>query len=261
MIFFLKFFDEKIRENIVFQTNLYIQQKQKGKSILPTKKRELYGFIGINLLMGYHKLPSWLDYWKCDPDLSVPFASSVMSRRFGQILWNLHVNDNSTIPAENKDRLYKLRPLIPSLKENFVKRYDASRYLSVDESMILFKGQSSMKQYNPKKTIKRGYKLWMIANTDGYINKFDVYQGKFDQVREDIKSFGLGKGVVLSMVDHLHNKNHEVYLDNYFTSIPLLEHLKNVGVHACGTIKANRKFLPTRLKQDKFMQRGESCSQ
>ena len=40
-----------------------------------------------------------------------------------------------------------------------------------------------MKQYNPnKKTIKRGYKLWMIAGTDGCINKFDVYQGKFEQV-------------------------------------------------------------------------------
>ena len=127
-------FDEKIRENIVFQTNLYIQQKQKSKSILPLKERELYGFIGINLLMGYHKLPSWPDYWKCDPDLSVPFVSSVMSRlRFGQIPWNLHVNDNSTIPAENKDKLYNLRPFITSLKENFVKLDDTSRYLSVDE--------------------------------------------------------------------------------------------------------------------------------
>ena len=29
--YFLKFSDKKIRENIVFQTNLYIQQKQNGK--------------------------------------------------------------------------------------------------------------------------------------------------------------------------------------------------------------------------------------
>ena len=166
-----------------------------------------------------------------------------MSRlRFGQILWNSHVNDNSAVPAENKDKLYKLRRFITSLKENFVKLYDASRYLNVDESMIIFKGRSSIKQYDPKKPIKRGYKLWIIADTDGCINKFDVYQGKFEQVPEDMKSFGLGECVVLSMVDHLHNKNHEVYLDNYFTSIPLLEHLKNVGVRACSTIKANRKF-------------------
>ena len=132
--FFLKVFDEKIRENIVFQTNLNIQQKQKRKSILPVKERGFYSFIGVNLLIGYHKLPSWLDYWKCDPDLSVPSVSSVMSRiRFVQILWNLHVNDSSTIPAEKKNKLYKLeRNLITSLKENFDKLYDASRYLSVD---------------------------------------------------------------------------------------------------------------------------------
>ena len=133
--------------------------------------------------MGYHKLTSWLNYWKFDPDLSVPFVSSVISRlRFGQILWNLHVNDNSAIPPENKDKLYKLRPLITCLKENYVKLYDASRYLSVDEIMILFKRRSSIKQYNPKKPVKRDYQLWMIPDAVGYINKFDVYQGKFEQV-------------------------------------------------------------------------------
>ena len=205
---------------------MYIQQKQKGKSILPVKERELYDFIGINVLMGYHKLPSWLDYWKYDLDLSVPFVCSVITRlRFGHILRNLHVNDNSAILAEYKDKLYKLRPLTTSLKENFVKLYDASRYLSVDESMILFKRQSSINQYNQKKNNK-----WMDISTDGHINKSDLYQGKFEQVPEDMKSFGLGERLVLSMVDHLHNKNHEVYLDNYSTSIPLLEHLKNVGV-------------------------------
>ena len=100
--------------------------------------------------------------------------------------------------------------------------------------MILFKGRTSIKQYKPEKTIKRsglgGYKPWMIAHTDGYINKFDAYQGKFKQAPENMQSFGLGEHVFLSMVDHLHNRNHEVYLDNFFTSIPLLEHLENVGV-------------------------------
>ena len=63
--------------------------------------------------------------------------------------------------------------------------------------------------------MKRGYKLWMIIDTNGYSNKFDVYQGKFEQVPEKMKCFGLGKRVVLSMVDHLHNRNHKVYVENY----------------------------------------------
>ena len=143
--YFLKFFDKNIKANI-FQSNLYVQQKQKGKSILPVKER-LYGS------MGYHKLPSWPNYRKWDPDFAVPGVSSVISRlRLGQILCNLHVNVNSAISAENKDKLFKLRPLITSLKEKYVKLYDVSWYLSVDESMILFKGRSSIKHYDPKKT-------------------------------------------------------------------------------------------------------------
>ena len=47
--------------------------------------------------------------------------------------------------------------------------------------MILFKGRKSIKQDNPMKPIKRGYKMWMRIDMDGYISKFDVYQRKVTQ--------------------------------------------------------------------------------
>ena len=141
--YFLKFFDKNIKANI-FQSNLYVQQKQKGKSILPVKER-LYGSMALWDTISYHH--------GLTADFAVPGVSSVISRlRLGQILCNLHVNVNSAISAENKDKLFKLRPLITSLKEKYVKLYDVSWYLSVDESMILFKGRSSIKHYDPKKT-------------------------------------------------------------------------------------------------------------
>ncbi|KAJ8973291.1 hypothetical protein NQ317_019598 [Molorchus minor] len=66
--------------------------------------------------------------------------------------------------------------------------------------MILFKGRSThKKQYNPQKPIKRGYKIWCVADQLGYVCNFDVYQG-----------------VEVHKI---------VYFDNYFTSIPLLEKL------------------------------------
>jgi hypothetical protein len=71
--------------------------------------------------------------------------------RYDQILGNLHVNDNSAIPDDNKDKLYKLRPLIAHLNENFQKLKLLDQYQSVDESMVLFEGRSSLKQYNPMK--------------------------------------------------------------------------------------------------------------
>ena len=57
----------------------------------------------------------------------------------------------------NKDKLYKLHPLINSLNDNLIKLYNVSYQVSIDESMILFKGRISLKQYNPMKPIKRGY--------------------------------------------------------------------------------------------------------
>ena len=48
----------------------------------------------------------------------------------------------------------------------------------------------------------------------------------------------------------LHNKNHQVYFDNYFTSVPLLEYLKENAVDACGTVHAVRKALPVGLEND-----------
>ena len=67
---------------------------------------------------------------------------------------------------------------------------------------------------------------------------------------------GLGKQVIKSMTMDLHNKNHQVYFDNYFTSVPLLEYLKENGVDACGTVCAVRKALPVGLEND--LDRGEA---
>ena len=80
-----------------------------------------------------------------------------MSRNwFGEILSHLYVNDKLLIPRDIADRLYKLRPLIENLNNRYVKLYNISKQVSIDESMILFKGRrSSLKQYNPMKPQKR----------------------------------------------------------------------------------------------------------
>ena len=164
-------------ESITYQTNLYATQNHRRISVLT--KSELYGFLGINIVMCYHQLPSWKDYWRNDQHLSVPFIFDVMPRnRFLQILSNIHVNDNTAVPNGSTDRLYKLGPLINTLNNNFTKLSNVSRQVSIDESMIIFKGRSSMKQYNPMKPIKRGYKLWAMGDMDGYLYNFEIYQRK-----------------------------------------------------------------------------------
>ena len=250
--FFLKYWDRDIEENILQQTNQY--QIQKGRTGRHIILEELRGFLAVNMVMGYHVLPSYRHYWSTQPDLGLPLVASVMTKnRFVHILGNLHINDNITGPR-NDDKLWKVRPLVTSLNNNFVKLYDIKKTQSVDESMILFKGRSCLKQYCPLKPIKRGFKMWEMADPDGYITKFDIYQGKGTGAMD---GFGLGENVVLTLTKDLQSHNHEVYFDNFFTSLPLLQHLKEHGINACGTIRSNRKGLPIDLKKDKEMERGD----
>lgn len=67
----------------------------------------------------------------------------------------------------------------------------------------------------------------------------------------------MGGTVVMSMCQDLYGKWHEVFSDNYFTSVSLLNYLFDNGVKACGTIRSIRKGL-TGFVHDKILKRGES---
>lgn len=253
---FFLFFDDELLKRIHFETNLKSVQKGKPASIT---ENELKVFIGINIIMGYNKLPTIRSYWSVDEDLNVPCISRAMARdRFQAILSNLHLNDNTKMNPNQRDKLFKVRPLLEHLNRAFFKNRNESEHLSIDESTIRFKGRSSLKQYNPMKPIKRGYKLWCLADDDGYIYHTDIYTGKseLENSDEDRKEFGLGGSVVLSLLKNVRGENHKVFMDNFFSSIPLMEELKNRGILACGTIRSNRKDFP-QLKNDKVLKRGE----
>jgi hypothetical protein len=104
------------------------------------------------------------------------------------------------------------------------------------------------------KPIKRGYKLWKLCDAvTGYTFYFEVYEGA-SHVND--KS-SLGERVVLNLASKLSEPYHQLYYDNYFSSIPLLQKLSNKRLYGCGTIRTNRKNLPKDFPLDKNMQRGE----
>jgi len=249
-------FMESILDDLVYQTNLYGTQNNKTLRI---QREDMLIFIGINFFMGYHSVPSYKDYWSTSPDLGVKLISNAMPRNtFEKILVNLHCNDNKSLPPNNKDKLFKLRPIIDKLNVSFKNNFYGTREISVDESMIKFKGRSSIKQYNPMKPIKRGYKIWSMADQKGYMLAFKVYQGKEENVSSEFENYGLGERVVLELTKSVWNEYREIYFDNYFSSPKLLQKLHVERTLGCGTIRANRKGLPNQMILDKKMSRGDS---
>ena len=102
------------------------------------------------------------------------------------------------------------------------------------------------------KPIKGGFKFWFrYGCKSGYLYQFDMYLGKKSKTE-----FGLGESVVLSLCENLKNSYCYVFFDNFFTSPNLMLKLFEDGIYATGTVRSNRKHMPT-LKADKQMKRSE----
>ena len=200
--------------------------------------------------MGINKLPEIRDYWSTNKQLRyAPIADRISRDRFEEITRYLHFVDNETLPARGEQgfsRLQKVEPVISHMKDKFKSVYYPHCQCSIDEAMIPFKGRSSMKQYLPLKPVKRGFKVWAMADSlNGYICDFNVYTGAGERETSP------GEKVILSLSESIQGRHHELYYDNYFSSIGLLE------TYACGTIRSNRKNFPSAISMEaKSLERG-----
>ena len=119
-----------------------------------------------------------------------------------------------------------------------------------------------MKQYLPNKPFRRGFKVWVVAESNnGYFLDVDVYAGwPFDGVTTE---HGLGPKIVLQLTEPYRHKNYRVFCDNYVTSPGLFDELLQHGIYACGTVQSNRHEFPSNLTglqlergSHRFLQRG-----
>ncbi|KAJ8885133.1 hypothetical protein PR048_011329 [Dryococelus australis] len=178
-------------------------------------------------------------------------------KRLKKLVEVIHLNDNLEVKPKGMagyDKLHKVRPLVKSLNENCSKTYHQSNRLSVDESMVPFKGRSGLKQYMPLKPVKRSYKLWCLANSvTGFVLKFDIYSGKTDS-SEDIE---LGERRILHLCSELADSQAIMAFDNLFTPYKLMVILLDNSIYSIGTVRVTRKGLPDVLKTNDKLQLGE----
>ena len=233
---FSLFFDDNLVGMIVEETNRYAEQclRETNKQCTANAE-EIRAYIGFMILMGINHLPEIRDYWSTDKSLRyAPIADRISRDRFEEKTRYLHFTDNDKLPARGEDgfsRLQKVDPIISALKQ-----YPHSQ-LSVDEAMIPFKGRSSMKQYLPLKPVKRGFKVWAMADAlSGYLYDFNVYTGATGE-----RNSTRGQGSTLTLSEPLKGKHHQLFFDNYFTSITLLDKLLARGTYGYGTIMQDKQ--------------------
>ena len=99
--------------------------------------------------------------------------------RLKELKMFLHFSDNTH--ANMNDKVTKIRPLLETLNER-LQCIPTEEHLAVDEQIVPFKGQHSMKQYNPKEPHKWGLKVFVLSGVSGFSYKSDIFTGESDNV-------------------------------------------------------------------------------
>ncbi|XP_066974315.1 piggyBac transposable element-derived protein 4-like [Macrobrachium rosenbergii] len=173
--------------------------------------------------------------------------------KFELILRFIHFADNSR--SDGSDRLFKLRPLIQLLSRNF-KKFTPGEKVVIDESMVLFRGRTILRQYNPSKSHKYGLKVYKLCSVDGYTWEFMIYKGKGDNA----PGIEHAEYITRALMDGLLSEGRTLYIDNFYSSVPLSRYLLGKSTYVCGTLRVNRKYVPKSVTRKK-LKKGEVAAQ
>lgn len=238
---FKEYFTDEFFELLSEQTNIYGLQKY--GQIINTSAREMKIFFGIHMLMGSYKFPRVRLFWQAATRIP-EIANAMGLNRFFKLRNTIHQVNNEEHNSEETplDKLWKVRPVIETVRKKCVEIPHEENY-SIDEQMIPFKGVtvSGLKQVIKSKPTPVGIKNFVRCGAkSGIAYDFEIYQGAKTGVSEEHKYLGLGGSVVVRLCQGIENENSKVIFDNFFTSIPLMWHLKQIGILSAGTIRKDR---------------------
>ena len=137
------------------------------------------------------------------------------------------------------DPIFKVRPYIDLLNTKF-KSIWMPETLCVDEMMIPYDGTRGPRHYVKGKPHPWGYKAFTLCDSKGIVYNVDIACGASPQ-QPGFPDIGSTGNMVLKLCSIIPvNQSHKVYMDNYFSSIPLFYELLANGIHTMGTVRLDR---------------------
>lgn len=246
----MEFFKLIITDYIVIfmvqETNRYAKASMENQIYLNFKlitPNEMRKFISIIIYMGICKLPTYEMYWlKTGNVFNQPFINELMKyERFCEIKKYFHVFDKDEFDyTQPSDGIVgKLDGLIKYFNKKFHSIYVPEKELAIDENLCSWSGKGGSKVYMPLKPVKFGMKLYALCEAkSGYACSLILYNSNKKESNIDI---------IARLTEKYTMVNHNIYMDNFYTSVKVLESLKTNGIYSCGTLRENRGG-PKKLK-------------
>ncbi|PNF23367.1 hypothetical protein B7P43_G13170 [Cryptotermes secundus] len=121
------------------------QKKSRFQKWVPTTSNDVRVYLYLLMMMGIIQNPNLRMYFSRKHMLETPFLPNVMSgERFSLLTRFLHFVDHTNKEIAKRDpKLYKILPVSEYLRKKFQKVYIPGKEVSVDESLLLWKGRLS----------------------------------------------------------------------------------------------------------------------
>jgi hypothetical protein len=223
------FITDEVISLMVRETNRYAKQyllthklskRSKNLQWKPTTKEEMLKFLGIVNEMGLVQMPKVGYYWSKSQLYGSEIIQNTMSRdKFELLLKFLHFSNNEE-QEMSQDKLAKLNPLLILLKARFKSVYTPSSVITIDETMVPWRGRLSFRQYVPGKAHKYGVKMYKVADTNGYTWDFMIYTGK----QNPTTNLGHSQTVTMQLLEDLFGCYRTVVADNFLRVLLLPNH-------------------------------------
>lgn len=254
--------DDSFWQTLTSETNRYAQQtmkdgtnkKKMDEKWSPVTVDEMKAYIALSIIMSQVKKSSVKMNWSKRSIIQTPIFSQTMPfQRFVAITRFLHFSNNET--AKKTDKMNKIRDAVNYFNDKFRQIYTPKGDVSIDESLMKFKGRLENVVFCPKKRARYGVKFYKLCESDsGYCCGFKIYTSQ-DTTPDDTE-FGKSGNVVLSLMDQIIKKGYTLFLDNWYSSPNLYEHLLANDANVIGTVRSNRTNMPKELQSLK-LKKGE----
>lgn len=233
------------------------QQRQivSFESILP---HEILIMMGLLIARSLCPMKTGLEHhWSNFQRGAVPSGtwSRYMPRqRFRSISRFMHFTDNNH-PMAKKDRAWKIRSVVDTLQETFMRGLTMGRWIAFDEMVIPSKSsRNAIRIYLKNKPHKFGTKLFAVCcGETSYCSRIEVYCGS----RQDpnVLDNMCGPAAVIRNLNAIfpnskidRSQMRVVVTDREYTSVALAVRLRAMGFSSIGTVQTSRLGFPKELK-------------
>ena len=247
--FFNFFFDYTTMKLILDCTNKRLEDEE-----AEITEEELQGFFGLLIYFGVTKKRDVdvEEIWSPGSIHYSQIAVATMSRtRFQTISRRLTFDDIETRKERLRTRgkFYKMEDVFRRVVYKCKIGFEPYEQLCIDEQLYSFRGKCPFRQYMPSKPARYGLKYWAIVDVKtSYILQADIYLGKEAHCG---RAVNIGFNVASKLAQPYFQTNRGITTDNFFSSVSLVDFLWEHGLTFVGTMRKNKKEIPSSFLPNK----------